>query len=309
MGSFDWRIEVNAQDLSTVPTGTAQGEVGGMVILSSKGAVDPVYFGVGQTSRIVNYFGRPSTTYPDVQEAIEYNESYPLWVCSPISTEDMRSTLLITSTGSNADSFTLSPVSAATDLSAYTFASSADFILLASKSIGDDDLGVKVTYDDTEKVFSMELNKKNVLGTYDLIGTYEFSLNPTKKNAFNTNIFIDNVLGNNDYIDYYVNPLEGSATLAVTDDAAIVDFNGGVHIVPTDTTLRDTQLVNGWDKFRDEKKYPAQVFMSSFDSSTVVTAINSLSTTYRKYDSFIIMMRDGLSATDAISYKAGLFYR
>ncbi len=305
MGSFDWRIEVNTQDLSTVPTGTAQGEIGGMVILSSKAAIDPVYFGVGQGSRIVDYFGKPSTTYPDVQEAIDYNAQYPLWVCSPVSTEDTRSTILITSTGSDASDFALSPIAASTALSAYTFLGSNDFILLSSKSIGADDLGVKTSYDDSENIFTMEVHRKSTSGTLTLLTTYNFSLDATKKDGFGNNIFIDNVLGSNDYFDYVVNPLGDPETLDMTADAAVVEFDGGNHIVPTDTSLRDAQLVAGWAKFRDEKKYPAQVFMSSYDGATVVAEIDSLSKTYRKYDSFIIMFSEGLTVANAIAAKAG----
>lgn len=80
--SDSFRITVKENDQSAVVLPNT-GATGATVIKASRGPSKPVYIGKGQKSRILDIFGKPSSTYPGVWEAIEYNNKYPLWLAAP----------------------------------------------------------------------------------------------------------------------------------------------------------------------------------------------------------------------------------
>jgi len=53
------------------------------VIKAPKGTIKPKYIQKGDTTTILNLFGAPSSTYPGIQEAIDFNQQYGLWVSAP----------------------------------------------------------------------------------------------------------------------------------------------------------------------------------------------------------------------------------
>jgi hypothetical protein len=92
-----WRIKTLERNLS----GSVQpslGNRGATVIRSSKGPVVPLLIGRGDSQRILNVFGKPSSSYPDVWDAIEYNGHADMWISAPSKT-GVYGGVLVTKTG------------------------------------------------------------------------------------------------------------------------------------------------------------------------------------------------------------------
>jgi len=81
MGST-WRISTAFLDKSVAIKETI-GSIGASVIRAAKGPTTPIKIFAGQEQRIIDIFGKPNATYPDVWDAIEYNKSYDLWLAAP----------------------------------------------------------------------------------------------------------------------------------------------------------------------------------------------------------------------------------
>lgn len=84
--AFSWRFSVTMEDRSqkAIP-GNATG-VAGTVVAGEKSLEKPVYFGRGESQRILNLLGAPTKVEQGILEAIEYNKSYPIWLVSPAKT-------------------------------------------------------------------------------------------------------------------------------------------------------------------------------------------------------------------------------
>ena len=93
-----WRLEVIKKDRSgTIQADT--GVTGAMVIRAERGLTEPVLIGNGQESRIIDLFGYPSVNYPDVWEAIEYNQVGELWVSAPSPATDTMGGVAVLDSG------------------------------------------------------------------------------------------------------------------------------------------------------------------------------------------------------------------
>lgn len=95
-----WRINVQEVSLGAVANPRV-GNIGATVIRASKGPVKPIKISRGGEQRILNIFGKPSASYPDVWDAIEYNKKADLWVSAP-SKSGLYSGVLVTKTGTKA---------------------------------------------------------------------------------------------------------------------------------------------------------------------------------------------------------------
>lgn len=78
-----WRIKTIFDNRSQRSLPSAGTGLGGTVIRSSRGPEKPVYFSQGETTRLLNVYGAPTSDNPELLEAIEYNKSYPMWISSP----------------------------------------------------------------------------------------------------------------------------------------------------------------------------------------------------------------------------------
>ncbi len=76
------RLTFQNQDESFT-TGTNTATQGACVIKASKGLNIPQYIQKGDTNTLLNLFGAPSSTYPGVQEALDYLNYYSLWISAP----------------------------------------------------------------------------------------------------------------------------------------------------------------------------------------------------------------------------------
>lgn len=93
-----WRINVIKRDRSgTVIANTDA--TGAMVVRASKGTLKPFYISTGNEQKIINLCGYPSASYPDVQEAIEYNKVGPLWISAPSPATDTMGGVAILDSG------------------------------------------------------------------------------------------------------------------------------------------------------------------------------------------------------------------
>jgi hypothetical protein len=80
--STSWRIAVNEID-KTQTVGTSPEKTCATAIRSAKGSKEWVFYDKGLTQSILNYYGYPSSTYPDVQDAIDANNHSGIWLCAP----------------------------------------------------------------------------------------------------------------------------------------------------------------------------------------------------------------------------------
>lgn len=78
-----WRIKTIFDNRSQRILPDAGAGLGATVVRSERGIGHPVYFGQGETQKMLNLFGAPKTSNPELLEAIEYNKSYPMWMVSP----------------------------------------------------------------------------------------------------------------------------------------------------------------------------------------------------------------------------------
>lgn len=116
-----WRISTSFMDKS-IAIEEQIGSVGASVIRSQKGPTKPIKIYAGQEQRIIHLFGKPSATYPDVWDAIEYNKNYDMWLAAP-DKNGKHGGVWITQTGSEAltsglssDSITFSAIPIEEDL-------------------------------------------------------------------------------------------------------------------------------------------------------------------------------------------------
>ena len=53
------------------------------VIKAPKGTTKPQYIGATDVDSIIQLFGTPSSSYPSIQEIIDFNQQYGIWVSAP----------------------------------------------------------------------------------------------------------------------------------------------------------------------------------------------------------------------------------
>lgn len=75
-------INVVYNDKSATSKGVTT-SVGATVIKSNRGGDVPVKFNAKETKRIIEYFGIPDVGNEAVDDIIQYNNSYPIWVSAP----------------------------------------------------------------------------------------------------------------------------------------------------------------------------------------------------------------------------------
>jgi hypothetical protein len=81
-----YRIGIYNEDLGvSAPTGDIA-TTGYIVIEAPKGPIKPVLIPQGRIDLIEEYFGYPSATYPQIQEAMDFNAEFPIWISAPYDT-------------------------------------------------------------------------------------------------------------------------------------------------------------------------------------------------------------------------------
>ena len=97
--SNEWRLKTILKDLSqTVSLGSPI--IGFTSIKAPKGNLEPMLVDVGATQQILDTFGYPSADYPAIQDCINYNQSFPLWISAPFDTATAKhGAILVTKQG------------------------------------------------------------------------------------------------------------------------------------------------------------------------------------------------------------------
>jgi len=85
------RIQFIDQNDSAYLPGGDTPVIGGAVIKAPRGKATPSYIPKGGSTAIKALFGSPSMTYPDIQEAIEFNNEYGMYISAPAGVKTARS--------------------------------------------------------------------------------------------------------------------------------------------------------------------------------------------------------------------------
>ena len=100
MSGQSWRISTLENNKSSTVQ-PSLGNRGASVIRSSKGPVKPKLINKGDEARIINIFGKPSSSYPDVWDVIEFNKKADIWISAP-SKSGLYGGVKVTKTGTEA---------------------------------------------------------------------------------------------------------------------------------------------------------------------------------------------------------------
>jgi len=100
-----YRLNIEAVDFSDVQiadSGTAF--AGFTTIRAKRGSTEPLFVPIGNESYIIEQFGPPRASNPEVQEAIDFNRNHPIYISAPpgVEMDDKRNlygTLFITKEG------------------------------------------------------------------------------------------------------------------------------------------------------------------------------------------------------------------
>lgn len=296
MSSDSWRISVNEIDRSQTAI-TSVGSTGAMVIRSSRGPVVPQFINKNDQNRIINLFGQPSVSYPDVWEAIEFNKKGPMWISAPYDDTATLGGVYVSETGTTALGTGIDPAT----LDSYSFPSGEGYFLLLQKSPGTDNLAAKVTYDDSLNQFTVYLYKTSNGTTYTLINTYTVSTVVGAKDGFGKNIYVEDVFEYNDYIQALCNPLADPTASAggFVDDTTSIAFSGGDR----GSAITLTEITVGWNYFQSSRTYPADIFMDPTTLAGVVPLFETLRNSYQKYSSYLLPLPSGADATASLVAK------
>jgi len=96
--STSWRINTIFDDRSQRVLPSTNLSIGATVVRAERSIEAPVLFQKGETTKILNMLGEPTSNNPELLEAIEYNKAYPLWIVSP-SSYGLRGGLIVGPSG------------------------------------------------------------------------------------------------------------------------------------------------------------------------------------------------------------------
>lgn len=295
-----WRITINDIDQSQT-INASPGNTGAMMVRASKGPVRPILIDTANEKRIINIFGKPSASYPDVWEAIQFNKIAPLWITAPYASDAMLGGVVVGASGTRTlnESDGIDP----TALTSFTFGGTTEYFVLAALSPYTDDLGVKVSYDSVSGLFTILLYFTADNGSsWTLIDSYTVSHISGTKDGYGANVFVEEVFSNtsvsSDYLQAFANST--ASFTSFTDDVAVVPLGGGDR--GATTTL--TEWTTAWNYFQSSNLYTADIFMDTTADDGVPTLFDTLRTSYQKYSEYLIPLPDSAAAT-AVSTKAG----
>jgi hypothetical protein len=310
--AFGYRIQINEIDRSQ-SVQTDINAIGAMVVRASRGPSVPRFFSTGRSQEILDWFGAPDASNPDIWNAIEYNNKAPIWLVTPKSTTDRVGGVIVAATG-------VFPLVAAdpadadhpnqtldddgftdTEIGTFTFSNETTdyFVLLDRTPCAEDHVGVFITHDNATHLFTIKIYS-DVSGAYELYSEHVVSMDPLSIGDFGKSNYIGNVLANHPLVQVLVNP-GNTGTGGFLNTTVIQPFVGSVRTAPA---IADTVLA--WNYFRQPRQYAAKVFMDTTCSSEVAAAFSTLRSSYQKYSSYIIYGAKGVDAAAVITAKAGL---
>jgi len=297
-----WRIEVNEQDRS--PTVIPSVDVVGAFVLGStqKGTTKPVKINPNQEGRIINLVGYPSVSHPEVWEAIEYNKGAPIWLSAPYNSSDEHGYAIV---GANGTEPSASGGLTDSEIESFTFASGDEYFLLTTKSPQTtDDIGVKVSKsiiregeDNELDTFLIQIYKK-IKKQWTFIEEHTVALDPDGEDGFGRNIYIENVLEDNDFIEVLVNDEVEYTNLSFVDDTSAQTLAGNSR-----SDASESELAEGWDYFKKPRNFKADIFMDTTKDPSIPTLFDTLRNNFQKYAFYVIPLPMGEDVSTAITTK------
>lgn len=283
---MSFRSVINDKDYSGFAK-TLISENGGMVLLSSKGKKTPV---LCQSEKdILREYGTPSSSYPDLFEAIAYTKTAPLWCVSAVHSDALYGGIDISLSG-------VVGFSSGRDVDTFDFSSYPDIShVFFDASPYEDDLAAKVDYKGGYK-FHLTLYKVTSTGNQP-ITEYDYSL-ISEKDAFGKSLYYLDVFNDNSYVIPKVN--SSFVGTEYTVSGLVISFSGGSR----GSTPNATDILNAWNYFQYANKYPVKTFIDTRGDSTVT--VNSLISTYQLFSQGISVIPLGYTANQALTYRSDL---
>ena len=171
------------------------------------------------------------------------------------------------------------------------------YFVLFSKSPSTNELAALVTHNGTN--FVVAASRKDSAGNYTSLAGYPKTVSIVEgtKDGFGSNIFVDDLFSNTDFIGGKANP---SVTFtSFSDDSALVDFEGG-----TRGTMSGTDLVTGWAYFQQKRKYPADVMFDASADVLIPDVFDTMRNSYQKFSHYILPLPNE-DSTPALGTKIG----
>ena len=301
MAVSDWRITVERINRSQTLVGQAI-NTGAMGLRSKRKRMEPVFINANDENKILDLYGQPTTEFPDVWEAIQYNRAEGIWLFSPTFADDKVGGALVTASGITALSTGLDPANPS-----YTFTEDVgggegqdEYFVIYSKWVvnGGDDLSVTMTYDDEAEPEQFTIT---VYKSGEEMFSEQVSLIPGTRNGFGANIYIEDVLENNEFVGIMMN--ENRSFTSFTDVTTAVTFGGNEIDSAGDMSVA---MTNGWDQFQQANKYPFKVGMDTTADPAIADSFSTLRNSYQSYARFILPLPLGENTATAIATKTGL---
>lgn len=282
----DWRNTYQEIDNAGFISSSTD-EIGQMVINSIQGPSTPIIC-YGEQD-ILTSFGEPSSTYPEVFEAIAFTSQAPCWVCSAIGSGAVWGGVDVYTT--YASGFV-----AGRNLNTYTYTDPTISHSFFNASPAADTLAVDIAWVNGSQ-FTMNLYKVSAVNGNQLVNSYSYSL-IKEKDLQGNSLYINDVFNNDKYVIPKLNTSYNNTTHST--NSTTVYFSGGSRgSAPT-----SSDYVTAWANFQKINKYPGKILMDCSGNAPV--AISNLITTYNPYAFGISMIPMGNDATQAIAYRQGL---
>lgn len=293
----DFRIQVNRIDRSQTLIADAI-NIGAMGIRSKRKRTEPIFVGANDRNTILDLYGNPSATYPDVAEAIAYNAVEGMWLFSPVYDLDTVGGVDVTNAGVTGFTEGIDPANPSV-----TFADSDHLFSIYSKFVvdGDDDLSATVTYDSDNERFTIVITKDDREVIDETV-----SLTEGARDGFGRNIYIEDVFEDNDFVGVILNP--DGVVDTFTDTTSAVSFSGNDF---TDGYIDETTeqeygdvLATAWEQFKNTNRYNLKVAMDATADPGIPAVFDSLRDA-QKYCRFILPLPIGEDAQTSIETKEG----
>lgn len=262
-------------------------DVGQMVVNSIQGPSTPVLCQGEQD--VLMYFGTPSSTYPEVFEAIAFTSEAPCWICSAIGSGAVWGGIDVYNSyasgfvsGRNYDTYT------------YIDNSISHSFFNASPAV--DNLVADVAWV-TGSQFTISLYKNSAANGNQLITSYDYSL-IKEKDLSGKSLYINDVFYKNPYVIPMVN--DNYSGGAYTVNSSTISFSGGSR----GSTPGTSDYATAWANFQKVNKYPGKILMDC--SGMAPITVSNLINTYNPYAFGITMVPYGNDTTDAIAYRQHL---
>lgn len=301
-----YRIQTNEVDRS----GTVSpdiGSTGAMVVTSERGPTTPMYFSTGQYRRMLDIFGEPSVDYPNMWEAVQFNQVAPMWLASAYdaAADKIGGVIFhdggvegISSDGGLGEAGLSAGITVGEEAN-HTFADSDQYFLLLYKwPVVNTFLRVSAERNSTTELFEITLQIKRGQ-TWETYGEYAVSLDPDKAGDYGRSAYIEDVFQDHDLIQVVVN---SSATYTAFSAATNVEFNGNTRTTSGGTY--EAALLAVWDEFQAARKYPTDIFMDVTELG-VESKFATLRDSYQMYSSYILPIPAGEDVATAITTKSG----